>query len=56
MDKRKIKISENLDGHGTVGYRISLPKKWIAEIFDKDIKEKYVELKFDGEKIIIEKY
>lgn len=26
METRRIKISGNMDGHGTIGYRISLPK------------------------------
>ncbi len=55
METRKIKISENQDGHGTIGYRISLPKKWISELFDKQTKEKFVNLEFDGEKIIMKK-
>lgn len=55
METRRIKISENMDGHGTIGYRISLPKTWISKLFDNETKEKYVNLEFDGEKIIMKK-
>lgn len=52
MERRKINLSTNKDGHGTVGFRISLPKKWVQQMgFDENNKNAIVE--FDGEKIII---
>ncbi len=55
METRTIKVSENPDGHGTIGYRISLPKKWISKLFENHNGDKFVELEFDDEKIILKK-
>ena len=55
MEKRRIKISENLDGHGSLNYRISLPKKWIEKIFENIEGEKFATLQFDEKHIILKK-
>lgn len=51
MEQRKLKIIRNKDGHGTMGYKIALPSKWISEM-DLDNKE-YAILEFNGKEIII---
>lgn len=48
---RKLKIIRNKDGHGTMGYKIALPSKWISEM-DLDNKE-YAILEFNGKEIVI---
>lgn len=51
---RKINLITNLDGHGSLNYKISLPKKWIDELgFTKEDRQAIVE--FDNNKIIIRK-
>ena len=51
---RKINLITNLDGHGSLNYKISLPKKWIDELgFTKEDRQAIVE--FDYNKIIIRK-
>lgn len=51
---RKINLITNLDGHGSLNYKISLPKKWIDELgFTKEERQAIVE--FDGNKIVIRK-
>lgn len=32
MEIRNLKIIKNKDGHGTMGYKIALPSKWIKNI------------------------
>ena len=55
METRTIKISENKDGHGSLNYRISLPKKWIETLFENTKSEKFVTLQFDEKQIILKK-
>lgn len=50
-ETRKLKIIKNKDGHGTMGYKIALPSKWISKM-DLDNKE-YAILEFNGKEIII---
>ena len=50
-ETRKLKIIRNKDGHGTRGYKIALPSKWISKM-DLDNKE-YAILEFNGKEIII---
>lgn len=50
-ETRKLKIIRNKDGHGTMGYKIALPSKWISKM-DLDNKE-YAILEFNGKEIII---
>lgn len=54
MERRNINLSANKDGHGSIGFRISLPKKWVQQMgFDENNKNAIVE--FDDNKIIIKK-
>ena len=50
-ETRKLKIIRNKDGHGTMGYKIALPSKWISKM-DLDNKE-YAILEFNCKEIII---
>lgn len=48
---RDLKIIKNKDGHGTMGYKIALPSKWIKSMgLDKS---DYATLIFKGNSIII---
>ena len=52
---RKINLITNLDGHGSLNYKISLPKKWIDELgFTKEDRQAIVE--FDYNKMFKQKY
>lgn len=31
-EKRELKIIKNKDGHGTMGYKIALPSKWVKQL------------------------
>lgn len=54
MERRKINVSMNKDGHGTVGYRISLPTQWIKKMgFTEDDLSSLAE--FNDNTIIIKK-
>ena len=50
-ETRKLKIIKNKDGHGTMGYKIALPSKWI-EIMGLD-KTDYATLIFKDNSITI---
>lgn len=51
METRTLKIIKNKDGHGTINYKLSLPKKWIESlgIVDK------IQVDFNNNKIIVYK-
>ena len=51
MEKRILRIIKNKDGHGTINYKLSLPKKWIEEMGVTD----NVSVEFNNNKIIIYK-
>lgn len=54
MERRRINLSANKDGHGTIGYRTSLPTSWIKQMgFDFDNRNAIIE--FDNNRIIIKK-
>ena len=48
---RNLKIIKNKDGHGTMGYKIALPSKWIKSM-DLD-KTNYATLIFKNNSIVI---
>lgn len=51
---RKINIIPYKDGHGTINYKIALPKKWLSELgFSIENKQAIVEI--DKNKIVIRK-
>lgn len=53
-ESRKLNLILNKDGHGTINYKIALPKKWIDELgFNENDKQATVEI--DNKKIIIRK-
>lgn len=54
MKRRNLKLIINKDGHGTINYKISLPKSWIDKMNLKD-NDRNVVVSFDNNKIIIEK-
>ena len=54
MERRKINLSTNKDGHGTVGFRVALPTSWVKQLgFSTEDKKAVIEL--DENKIIIKK-
>lgn len=54
MEQRKLKISFNKSGSGSISTSIRLPITWIKEMgIDKDNRD--VEVHFDKDKIIIKK-
>lgn len=56
MERRNLKLIANKDGHGTINYKISLPKKWIDRMKLNE-NERNVVISFDenNSKIEIEK-
>lgn len=54
MEKRNLKLIINKDGHGTINYKLSLPKTWINKM-NLSEKNRNVIVSFDENKIIIEK-
>lgn len=51
MEKRKLKIIRNKDGHGTMNYKVSLPAKWIKQMnLDK---QEYATLIYSNNNIVI---
>lgn len=54
MEERRINVIFNTAGSGSITNRVTIPKKWIDRLgITKE--NRGVLLKFDGEKIIIEK-
>lgn len=53
MEKRNLKLIANKDGHGTINYKIALPKIWIDKMNLNEEKRNVV-VSFDKNKIIIE--
>ena len=51
METRTLKLIKNKDGHGTINYKLSLPKKWIDSMGVTDA----VKVEFSNNKIIIYK-
>lgn len=54
MEKRNLKLIINKDGHGTINYKLSLPKTWINKM-NLSEENRNVIVSFDENKIIIEK-
>lgn len=54
IEQRNQNIIVNTDGHGSINYKISIPKKW-ADTLEFSKENRSAIMKFDGEKIIIEK-
>lgn len=51
---RRMNIITNLDGHGTLNYKMSIPKKWADDLgFSEKNKQAIIEI--DNDKIIIRK-
>lgn len=53
MEKRELKIIKNKDGHGTMGYKITLPSKWVKCMGLDSNKEDYAIVIFENNSIII---
>ena len=54
MEYRELKLIKNLDGHGTINYKICLPTKWIKKL-NLEKEEKVVVCSTDTSIIIINK-
>lgn len=54
MESRNINLIINKDGHGTEGYKLSLPSKWIRKMgFTSEDRKAIIE--FNDKEIIIRK-
>ena len=54
MKKRNLNLIVNKDGHGTINYKIALPKSWLNQMGLSET-ERNVIISFDDDKILIEK-
>lgn len=54
VEIRRIKISLNRSGNGSLSPKISLPSKWIRELGITEV-DREMKVSYDGDKIIIEK-
>lgn len=51
---RKMNIITNFDGHGTLNYKMSIPKKWADELGFSE-KDRQAIIEIDNNKIVIRK-